>query len=377
MTTTNDTLALRYRPRKLSEVAGQSAVKRILEGVFKGDRIPNAFMFTGTSGIGKTTLARLIARYLNCDKRSACGKCESCEEMNSSHPDYVEVNASEAGNIETVRSLISDARFLPRHRIRIYMLDEIHRASHAAIQALLVPVETPPSKTLWIFATTDPDKIPNGKALMGRCQILNLNPPTKSEVAERLLAVGKKEGMDWLTQETAESCAESSNGQVRNALQILERTALAVSALDKKPKRKEIASLMEESWIESTTDDLDGTAFSLLKGIYEKNAKAVAKACLDASDPVSLLGRAVVVNSNALGLSLLGKHEKLWRSKPVVALSNVLGDMPKKSVRKERIAVVTLELIATRDGLFSTSGQQYPAQYAMSRLLSLCSDDGG
>ena len=363
---TSDTLALRHRPRTLDEVVGQEHVKKTLAGVFKSERVPNAFMLFGTTGVGKTTLARLIGRYLNCAKRNACGKCESCKNMNAgAHPDYLEVNASEAGNIETVRKLIESARYIPSFRLRIFMLDEIHRASHAAIQALLVPVETPPSKTLWIFSTSEPSKIPNGKALIGRCQILSLRTPEKKDVATRVMEVGKREGMKWLTEKAAATAAEYSGGHVRNALQILERASLTVEGSSKTPKPKEIAKLMEDVSMEASGDDMDVLAFQLLLGIYKKDAKKAVEACLNAPDPVTLLGRAVFVNSNASMLHLVGKHEKLWRSKAVMALQNAV-----KKNKTLEMSQITVELLKIREELF-TMGQNHPMQLATARISGL------
>ena len=371
---TNDTLALRHRPRKLAEVVGQDQAKKTLAGAFASKSVPNAFMFVGESGIGKTTLARLVARYLNCEKGNACGKCQSCLDMDAgSHPDYIEVNASESGNIETTRSLIESSKYLPTCNVRVFMLDEIHRASHAAVQALLVPVESPPSKTLWMFATTDPDKIPNGKALMGRCQILSLQPPTRSQVMERLMEVADEEGMDWLSEKSAETIAAASSGQVRNALQMLERVSLSIKGSDRKPGRKEIAKLVDSAWREASGDDLDDLVFRLLAALYRGKPDAAAKATLDCADPVVLLGRAASANANCMGLSLMGKHERLWNNRPSVALSKALGkDMP--SPRK--MSETTLELLAAREGLF-TVGQQFPHQYAMSRMVALCGKEKG
>ena len=371
--TTNDTLALRYRPRKLAEVVGQDTAKKTLAGIFKTKRIPNAIMFVGASGIGKTTLARITARQLNCAKGNSCGKCPSCLQMDANgsrdHPDYMELNASEAGNIDNIRSLIQSAKYLPQNKLRIFMLDEVHRASHAAIQALLVPVETPPQRTLWLFATTDPDKIPNGKALMGRCQMLELSPPSKRDIADRLLEVGKKEGMSWLNDKLAETAAECSGGQVRNALQILERTALAVSEL-KKPKPKEIASVMEGAWRGVDSEGLDELAFNLLLGIYSGKTKQVLRACLDAPDPVTLLARAATTNSNAMGLSLLGKHGELWNSRPIAALLKALEDVPAKRKSPTAMAKTTTGLLDARSKLFA-EGQQHPKQYAAAKMVEL------
>ena len=359
--TTSDTLALRYRPKTLEEVVGHESVKPTLRGVFKSKRLPNAMLFVGGTGVGKTTLARLVTRYLNCAERNACGKCESCDEMdNDSHPDLLEVNASEAGNIETVRSLIEGAKFKPSNRVRVVFLDEIHRASHAAFQALLVPVETPSAKTLWLFATTEPAKVL--KALLGRCQVFSLHPPSKGDIAGRLRDIAKAEGYKWLTKEAAVVAADYSQGSVRNAVQILERAALSI---DK--KTKDVAKLMEKISAEVTGDDLEELAGELLEAIYSGNEKAIVNACLQSPDMVVLLGRAVFVNSNSLSVNMVGAKEGVWRSKAVVSLDKSFG---KKRPNAKRMSQVTVALLEIRSQLMGLA-QQHPQQYAMARLMLL------
>jgi hypothetical protein len=122
---TNETFALKYRPKKLEELAGHKQIISGIRGMLKAKDVPNAFMLVGPSGTGKTTISRMIARYLNCETMDACGKCDSCKAMDDlSSMDYVEVNASESGNIETIRKLIESSSFRPRGRFRVILLDE-------------------------------------------------------------------------------------------------------------------------------------------------------------------------------------------------------------------------------------------------------------
>ena len=377
LSSTTDTLALRYRPKTLKEVVGQDAAKKTLTGMFKNNRAPNAIMLVGTTGVGKTTLARLIGRYLNCSTGNACNKCGSCINMNAvnrgagDHPDYLEVNASESGNIETVRKLIESSRYIPENRLRIFMLDEIHRASHAAIQALLVPVETPPSRTLWIFSTSEPGKIPNGKALMGRCTMLSLAVPNKSQIKARLLEIGEKEKMKWLTKKIASIITEYSEGHVRNALQMLEKASLLVSGSKEQLDSKELAKAIEGVSLRASGDDLEGPAFNLLKSLYDGNRKRLVRTCLSAPDIMALIGRAIMVNGNLMSLSVVGKHEGLWKSKAVIALESALKlKGANTSEDLLRVSGITARLLEIREGLL-TIGQNYPVQWTVSQLMAL------
>ena len=124
-TKTNETFALKYRPKKLEDLAGHKQIISGIRGMLKAKDVPNAFMLVGPSGVGKTTISRMLARYLNCETMDACGKCDSCKAMDDlSSMDYTEVNASESGNIDTIRKLIESSSFRPRGRFRIIMLDE-------------------------------------------------------------------------------------------------------------------------------------------------------------------------------------------------------------------------------------------------------------
>ena len=148
---TRQTLALRYRPKRLSEMVGQSEAVATVQGYLDREAAPNAFMLVGPSGTGKTTMSRLIARHLNCDDLSACEKCESCKAMdrgNDGHPDYTEVNGAESGGVDTIRALIETARYRPTYNLRIIHIDEVHRSTNAAMNSLLKPLEEPSLQTL-------------------------------------------------------------------------------------------------------------------------------------------------------------------------------------------------------------------------------------
>ena len=258
---TNETFALKYRPKKLEELAGHKQIISGIRGMLKAKDVPNAFMLVGPSGTGKTTISRMIARYLNCETMDACGKCDSCKAMDDlSSMDYVEVNASESGNIETIRKLIESSSFRPRGRFRVIFLDEVHRLSMQAANALLKPLEEPPEHTLWILATTDPDKIPNSKAVCGRCTQLILNKPTREEIAERLISIAKDAKLKWVKEKYALDIAEASGGHVRDAVQILQAVNTAIRGHDGKPSKKEIKQMVSDLSVK--TVDLDTENFN-------------------------------------------------------------------------------------------------------------------
>ncbi len=324
---TNNTLALKYRPKTFESLVGHKTVLSTLNGVIKSKNLPNAFMITGGSGIGKTTLARLIGRYLNCSKLSSCGKCLSCKSMKQGniHPDYIEINGSEGGGIDNIRELIEIAQYLPQYRVRIIHIDECHKLTQAAANALLKPLEEPPPKTLWVLATTDPDRIPNNKAVIGRCMVLNLSSPSKQEITENIQWVGKKEKFEWVSKKVANYIAEAANGQVRDSLQLLEAISKHISGLKTLPKNeKEYAKIVSSLSLTISSTDSDKEGLRLLFGLYTKDAKSVQKSILDAKDHVGLLTRALNINYYIIGKTLVGKHENLWETRVNLTLRSAL-----------------------------------------------------
>lgn len=324
---TNNTLALRYRPHVLEDIAGHADVVKTLSGMFKTGNVPNAIALVGPSGVGKTTFSRIIARYLNCEHGTGCGKCDSCKAMdNGSHPDYKEINAAESGNIDTIRQLIEMARLRPRHKVRVIMMDEAHRLTLAGSNALLKPLEEPPPQTLWIIATTDPEKIPNSKAIMGRCAQLVLHLPTKEQIGGRLLSIAQAEDIKWLNEDTSLTIAEASNGHVRDAVQILDSVNNHVLALDRIPRGRRLTRLIEDLSVKSQGIDVDKLAMSLLLGIYTGDAARVQSVILDAEDHLSLVNKAMYLNYYLVGTSAVGKHAKLWSNRINQALVSALKD---------------------------------------------------
>ena len=358
---TNETLALRYRPTTLGGVVGHTSVVTTLKGMFKERNIPNAFMLTGPTGVGKTTLSRMIARYLNCEKLSSCGKCDSCLDMDKEdHADYQEVNGSTKGNKADVQELIDSASFQPTCNIRIMAIDEAHRMSYAGVQALLKPLEEPPSRTLWIISTSEPDRIPNSHAVRGRCMVFNLERPGKQEISDHLLNIAKKEKLKWATEPVVEVVTEASNGQVRDAVQILENAANHVAGLDKPLKKKgDYVDLIGNLSLEVTTTELDHSALILLSGMYSGDAANVQGSILETEDYVGLLNKCLSINSYHIGRTILGsKHKNLWHTRVNTSFRSVLKDANVDPKDMNMATLIHQRLLRTKDELmkFSTAG---------------------
>jgi DNA polymerase III subunit gamma/tau len=226
----------KYRPHKLEDLVGQKKVASAVKGMITTGNVPPAILLVGTTGTGKTTTARLIARYLMCEKGTACGKCESCKLSldHGGHPDYLEHNCASEGGKDFVKSIATVATLHPTiGRLRVIVLDEVHGLSPSARESLLKPLEEPPEHTLWILATTEAHAIKD--SLKGRCNTLTLTPVAEEDLIPYLKNVLENEiGSDsslYLKDDTkrdklfnmiTEKVALASNGYVRQSLSILD-----------------------------------------------------------------------------------------------------------------------------------------------------------
>src|SRR5262249_55319262 len=158
-------LARRYRPQTFQAVIGQEATLRALKAGLETKRLHHAYLFTGTRGVGKTTLARLLAKCLNCEQgisSNPCGQCEPCQAIQTGYlVDVVEVDVASRTKVEDIRGLLDNVQYLPtRARFKIYIIDEVHRLSGHSFNALLKTLEEPPEHVKFLLATTDPQKLP-------------------------------------------------------------------------------------------------------------------------------------------------------------------------------------------------------------------------
>ncbi len=228
-------LARRWRPQRFEDLVGQDVVVRTLRNALSSGQIAHAYLFSGLRGVGKTTVARLLAKALNCEKGPTpdpCGECGACQDIAAgSSLDVLEMDAASNRGIDDVRELREVARVLPvRDHFRVFILDEAHQLSKDAFAALLKILEEPPAHVVFILASTEKDKFP--ATILSRCLQIDFRPIPADLVAARLTQVAGNEGFE-LTPGAAQLIARATEGSLRDALSLLDRVrAFAEGAVD-------------------------------------------------------------------------------------------------------------------------------------------------
>jgi len=218
-------LARKWRPKSFAELVGQEHVVRALSNALKQQRLHHAYLFTGTRGVGKTTLARIIAKALNCETGitdEPCGKCTACTEIDSGRfVDLVELDAASNTQVDNMRELLENALYAPSSgRFKVYIIDEVHMLSRNAFNAMLKTLEEPPAHVKFILATTDPQKIP--VTVLSRCLQFNLKQIPQQQIAARLSYVLDAEKVAFDVPAVA-LIARAAQGSLRDSLSLLDQ----------------------------------------------------------------------------------------------------------------------------------------------------------
>ena len=232
--------ARKYRPDQFESVIGQEHISQTLKNALKSDHVAHAFLFCGPRGVGKTTCARILAKILNCEKRTenyeACNTCSSCKAFNENASfNIFELDAASNNGVEHIRALVEQVRFPPQQgKFKVYIIDEVHMLSQAGFNAFLKTLEEPPAHAIFILATTEKHKII--PTILSRCQIYDFRRIQPADVVNHLRNICEKEGID-ADEDALHTIGVKADGAMRDALSIFDRI---VSASGKKITYKDV-----------------------------------------------------------------------------------------------------------------------------------------
>lgn len=252
-----------YRPQKFSDVIGQYVIVKTLQNAIKNDRVSHAYLFCGPRGTGKTSVARIFAKVLNCPNAldgEPCNNCEACKEISEGTcPDVIEIDAASNNGVDEIRDLKEKVKFLPAgSKYKIYIIDEVHMLTQSAFNALLKTLEEPPKHVIFILATTEPQKVIS--TIISRCQRFDFGTLSVNELVEALVNICEKENIKY-DENALKTIASASEGGLRDAISLLdqaislsqdvidENVASSVTGLVGKEKLIELANAIEEQKI--------------------------------------------------------------------------------------------------------------------------------
>lgn len=272
-------LARKWRPKNFTALVGQEHVVRALNHALTTQHLHHAYLFTGTRGVGKTTLARILAKSINCERgitAQPCGQCSACQEIDAGRfVDLLEVDAATNTRVEEMRQLLENAVYAPtRGRFKVYVIDEVHMLSTSAFNAMLKTLEEPPEHVKFILATTDPQKIP--VTVLSRCLQFNLKQMTSSAITEHLAHVLNAEAISY-EEPALRVLAQGAAGSMRDALSLLDQAIAHGAGQIALRQVRQMLGAIDSGVVTALLEALaQGDLSAALQGVEQLDAEALS-----------------------------------------------------------------------------------------------------
>ena len=270
-------LARKWRPRKFDELVGQDHVRRALTNALDSGRIHHAFLFTGTRGVGKTTIARIFAKALNCERgvsSTPCGECGACRDIDAGRfVDLLEVDAASRTKVDDTRELLDNVQYSPaRGRYKVYLIDEVHMLSAHSFNALLKTLEEPPPHVKFLLATTDPQKLPI--TVLSRCLQFHLRRLPPQQIIERLTQIAQAEKVEF-EPGALRAIARGAEGSMRDALSLLDQVLAFGGGRALEAEARSLLGTLERRHVEAILTALEaGDGKTLMQSVAMLDERA-------------------------------------------------------------------------------------------------------
>ena len=322
----------KYRPSNFDEVVGQQPIIQTLKNAIVQNRIAHAYLFCGPRGTGKTSIAKIFAKMLNCEDESnkPCGKCINCKMVqNGSHPDIIEIDAASNNGVDEVRNLIDKVKYAPMQgKYKVYIIDEVHMMTTGAFNALLKTIEEPPAHVVFILATTEPNKVI--PTIISRCQRFDFNKVSQKDIEKRLSIVCKEEKIE-IDPEAISLIAQLADGGMRDSLSILDQCIAYCSSNITVDNVREIYGVLTTSDIGKLFEHLYAHEVdALIQQIQECSDKGMDLKRLT-SDFITLLKESIILDYSSNSQLVSDTHkeviEKYLLKSPSPFRFNVLNEL--------------------------------------------------